>query len=171
MRGKQLGEVQTKRSDDFTEKKLNGVQQDGGNRGSHADVDHLADAAGGFVMPIGMRVRGGLQEEEKGKQRQRNNYRGGQPAAWPGPSWLLCASCGQTLPPRIGRNNSEKVPPHCYPEVDAAQDEKGYLCIEIASLLSKSNKDNGVAPPPHSNWSLMEPSTGAYPRRLLLRLW
>ena len=29
--------------------------------------------------------------------------------------------------------------------------------IEIASLLSKSNKGNGVAPPPHSNWSLLEP--------------
>src|SRR5262249_46378689 len=25
-------------------------------------------------------------------------------------------------------------------------------------LLSKSNKGNGVAPPPHSNWSLLEPT-------------
>jgi hypothetical protein len=30
--------------------------------------------------------------------------------------------------------------------------------IEIASLLSKSNKGNSVAPPPHSNWSLMGPT-------------
>jgi hypothetical protein len=29
--------------------------------------------------------------------------------------------------------------------------------MEIASLLNKSNKDSGVAPPPHSNWSLLEP--------------
>jgi hypothetical protein len=34
----------------------------------------------------------------------------------------------------------------------------GAVGIEIASLLSKSDKGNGVAPPPHSNWSLMEPS-------------
>ncbi len=39
--------------------------------------------------------------------------------------------------------------------------------IEIESLLSKSNKENGVAPPPHSNWSLMEPSRGPKPRRLV----
>ena len=34
----------------------------------------------------------------------------------------------------------------------------GAAGIEIASLLSKSNKGNGVAPPPHSNWSLLEPT-------------
>jgi len=33
--------------------------------------------------------------------------------------------------------------------------------IEIASLTSKSFEDNGVAPPPNPNWSLLEPSTGA----------
>jgi hypothetical protein len=32
----------------------------------------------------------------------------------------------------------------------------GAVGIEIASLLSKSNKGNDVAPPPHSNWSLLE---------------
>lgn len=37
---------------------------------------------------------------------------------------------------------------------------------EIASLTFKSFSSNGVAPPPYSNWSLMEPSTGAYPKRL-----
>jgi len=30
--------------------------------------------------------------------------------------------------------------------------------IEIASLTSESFRGNGVAPPPHSNWSLFEPS-------------
>jgi hypothetical protein len=35
----------------------------------------------------------------------------------------------------------------------------GAVGIEIASLLSKSNKENGVVPPPYSNWSLLEPST------------
>jgi len=34
----------------------------------------------------------------------------------------------------------------------------GAVGIEIASLLSKSNRGNGVAPPPRSNWCLMEPS-------------
>ena len=34
----------------------------------------------------------------------------------------------------------------------------GAVGIEIESLLSKSNKGNGVAPPPHSNWSLLEPT-------------
>jgi hypothetical protein len=34
----------------------------------------------------------------------------------------------------------------------------GAVGIEIASLTSKSFRGNGVAPPPHSNWSLLEPS-------------
>jgi len=34
----------------------------------------------------------------------------------------------------------------------------GAVGIEIASLLSKPNKESGVAPPPYSNWSLLEPS-------------
>jgi hypothetical protein len=33
----------------------------------------------------------------------------------------------------------------------------GVVGIEIASLFSKSNKDNGVASPPRFNWSLLEP--------------
>ena len=33
----------------------------------------------------------------------------------------------------------------------------GAVGIEIASPFSKSKKDNGVAPPPLSNWSLLEP--------------
>jgi hypothetical protein len=32
----------------------------------------------------------------------------------------------------------------------------GAVGIEIASLTSKSFRGNGVAPPPHSNWSLLE---------------
>jgi hypothetical protein len=43
--------------------------------------------------------------------------------------------------------------------------------IEIASLTLKSFNSNGMAPPPYSNWSLMEPSTGAYPKRLFLHLF
>ena len=39
--------------------------------------------------------------------------------------------------------------------------------IEIASLTLKTFNSNGVAPP-YANWSLMEPSTGAYPKRLFL---
>jgi hypothetical protein len=46
----------------------------------------------------------------------------------------------------------------------------GAVGIEIAPLLLKSNKENGVAPPPLSNWSLLEPSTGAYPKRLFPHL-
>jgi hypothetical protein len=33
----------------------------------------------------------------------------------------------------------------------------GAVGIEIASLLSKSTRANGVAPPPDPNWSLLEP--------------
>jgi hypothetical protein len=33
----------------------------------------------------------------------------------------------------------------------------GAVGIEIASLTSKSFRENGVAPPPHSNWSRLEP--------------
>jgi hypothetical protein len=57
------------RSNNFTEIEKDGVQQDGGNRGSYANVGDLANAAGGFVMPVGVGVRRDLQEEEKGKQR------------------------------------------------------------------------------------------------------
>ena len=46
----------------------------------------------------------------------------------------------------------------------------GAVGTEIASLTFKSFNSNGVAPPPYSNWSLMEPSTGAYPKRLFMRL-
>jgi hypothetical protein len=46
----------------------------------------------------------------------------------------------------------------------------GAVGIEIASLTVKSFNINGVAPPPYSNSSLMEPSTDAYPKRLFLRL-
>jgi len=34
--------------------------------------------------------------------------------------------------------------------------------IEIASLTSKSSKRNGVAPPSHSNWSLLEPTLSLF---------
>jgi hypothetical protein len=34
----------------------------------------------------------------------------------------------------------------------------GAVGIEFASLTSKSSKAKGVAPPPCSNWSLMEPT-------------
>ncbi len=37
-------------------------------------MGYLADAAGGLVVPVGMGVRGDLQKEEKGEQRQRNDY-------------------------------------------------------------------------------------------------
>jgi hypothetical protein len=40
----------------------------------------------------------------------------------------------------------------------------GAVGIEIASLTSKSIRGNGVAPPPHSNWSLLEPK--CCPRRI-----
>ena len=48
------------RSNNFTEVEKDGVQQDGGNRGSYANVSNLADAAGGFVMPVGVGVWGDL---------------------------------------------------------------------------------------------------------------
>jgi len=45
----------------------------------------------------------------------------------------------------------------------------GAVGIEIASLKSKSRKRNGVAPPPLSNWSLLEPSLAALLRQTYLR--
>ena len=76
------------------------MQQDGGNRGSYSNVGYLADAAGGFVVPIGVGVRRNLQEEEKGKQRQQNDDPCGPPATRTGTRRLHCVSCEQTLPPR-----------------------------------------------------------------------
>jgi hypothetical protein len=52
--------VNVARSKNFTEIKENRVQQDGRNRGSYANVGYLADTAGGFVMPVGVGVRGNL---------------------------------------------------------------------------------------------------------------
>jgi hypothetical protein len=65
MRGKRIGEVRAQRRENFTEKQENWVQKDRGDRGCYSDVGYLANAAGGFVMRVGMRVRGHLQEEEK----------------------------------------------------------------------------------------------------------
>ena len=73
------------RSENFPKIEENRVQQDSGNRGSYTNVGYLTDAAGRFVMPVGVGVRGDLQKEEKRKQRQRNDYRGGYPATWPEP--------------------------------------------------------------------------------------
>ncbi|HXC47918.1 MAG TPA: hypothetical protein VNU20_06475 [Candidatus Sulfotelmatobacter sp.] len=44
------------RSNNFTENQENRVQQDGGNRGSYANAGYLADAAGGFIMSVGVGV-------------------------------------------------------------------------------------------------------------------
>ena len=85
----------------------------------------LTDAARRVVMPFGVGVRGDLQEEEKGEEGQRNNDGRGQPATRPGTCWLNGVSCEQTLPPQMGRNKGKKVPPHCYLEVDAAQERNG----------------------------------------------
>jgi len=77
--------VKATRSPNFTEIDDDGVQEDAGNRRSYADVSNLADAAGGFVVSAGMGVGRDLQDEEKGKQSQRNDDGRGQPATWPGP--------------------------------------------------------------------------------------
>ena len=69
----------------FTEIEENRAQKNGGNRGNDANVGYLADAAGGFIMPVGVGVWCNLQEEEKRKQRQRNDDGRGQPAIWPEP--------------------------------------------------------------------------------------
>jgi hypothetical protein len=52
--------VEATRSKDFTENQENRVQQYSGNRGSYANVGYLADAAGGFVMPVSVGVWGNL---------------------------------------------------------------------------------------------------------------
>jgi len=44
----------------------------------------------------------------------------------------------------------------------------GAVGIEIASLHSKSRKRNGVAPPPLSNWNLLEPSLRPYCAQLFM---
>jgi hypothetical protein len=54
--GKQIGEVKAARGKNFTENQENRVQQYSGNRGSYTNVGYLADAAGGFVMPVGVGV-------------------------------------------------------------------------------------------------------------------
>jgi hypothetical protein len=100
--------MKTARSGNFTEIKQNRVQQDGGNRGSYANVGDLADAAGSVVMPVGVGVRGNLQEEEKREQSQQNDDGCGQPTTWPGPCQLLCAYCKQTLTPRSRTHRVEK---------------------------------------------------------------
>ena len=38
----------------------------------------------------------------------------------------------------------------------------GAVGIEISSLLSKSIKENGVAPPPHSKWCQLAPSAAQF---------
>jgi len=123
--GERIDEVNAARSKNFTEIKDDWIQKDGGNRGSYADVGYLADAAGSVVTPVGVGVRSDLQEKEKGEQRQRDDDGRGQPAARPGTCWMHCASCKQTLPPQMGRIKRKKVPPHCYPYVDAVQERNG----------------------------------------------
>jgi hypothetical protein len=78
--------MKARRSLNFTENKENGIQRYGGDCGSHTNVSYLADAASGFVMPVGVGVRCGLQEEEERNQRQGNEHCGGQPATWPWPA-------------------------------------------------------------------------------------
>jgi hypothetical protein len=39
----------------------------------------------------------------------------------------------------------------------------GAVGMEFASLLSKSNEENGVAPPPHSNWYQLVPKWNLRP--------
>ena len=55
--GERIDEMNGARSKNFTEIEQNRVQQYCGNRGSDANVGYLADAAGGFVMPVGVGVR------------------------------------------------------------------------------------------------------------------
>jgi hypothetical protein len=90
------------RSENFPEIEQNRVQQDCGNGGSYANVGYLADAAGRVVTSVGVGVRGDLQEEEKGEQRQRNDDGRGQSATRPRTCWLNGVSCEQTLPPTDG---------------------------------------------------------------------
>jgi hypothetical protein len=47
----------------------------------------------------------------------------------------------------------------------------GAVGIEIASLLNKSNKDNGVAPPPLINWSLLEPGLSIQAISAVPNIW
>ena len=46
----------------------------------------------------------------------------------------------------------------CAHVIGDAQRRVGAVGIEIASLIYKSFKRNGVAPPPKFNWRLLEPS-------------
>ena len=69
---------------------------------------YLADPAGAFVMSVGVGVRRNLQEEEKGKQRQRNDDRDGQLAARPGSCHPYCVFCKQTLTPTNRPQQSEE---------------------------------------------------------------
>lgn len=45
----------------------------------------------------------------------------------------------------------------------------GVVGIEIATLTTKSFKRNGVAPPPCSNWSLLEPNLLWHPATMNCR--
>jgi hypothetical protein len=67
--GERIDNVKATGRKNFTKIEENRVQQDRGNRRSYANVGYLADAAGGFVMPVGVGVGGDLQEKEKRKQR------------------------------------------------------------------------------------------------------
>jgi hypothetical protein len=48
--------VKAARSKNFTENQENRVQQYSGNRGSYTNVGYLANAAGGFIVPVGVGV-------------------------------------------------------------------------------------------------------------------
>jgi hypothetical protein len=81
------------RSKNFTEIKDDWIQQNGGNRGSHADVGRLAEPAIWLVVAASVRVRHNLQQKEKRNQGQREGGTRGHAASSPGNCRLCCAAC------------------------------------------------------------------------------
>lgn len=56
MRRKWFGEVRAKWRENSTEEQQNQAKQRDRNGGRNAEVGRLADAAGGFFMPVGVSV-------------------------------------------------------------------------------------------------------------------
>jgi len=74
MREKRLGKMQVQQRLDFTEVKKRQAQQSAGNGRHDADVRHLAEAAGGIIVSVAMRVGDNLQQEKQGDERQRQGH-------------------------------------------------------------------------------------------------
>jgi len=79
MPGRRFREACLRTDYNFTNRNDRHAEHDKRHCRRDAQMSNLAEAAGGFVLAIGMEVRSDLQKERKREQRQRERY-------WPGES-------------------------------------------------------------------------------------